>query len=239
MIPQSRREVNRLCYLLRKYGIDSGARILDFSCGIGRHSIEFAKRNYSVVGYDPSAFYIEYAKKWSQRKEVRIDFVSGHPLRLAYFLSRKGKFDGIMIMGALGFLDEHFDVSILKNIAKVAKEKSVLVMEIEDRDWTLKNFQECTCFKSKEIEIHETWRFNLETSTSESVSKFFHIANEKGKLSLELQLRTTLRLYSVHEVIRMLKQAGWAYEDSFESQLQFRTSKTTRKPSIPGYYRDR
>lgn len=178
-----------------------------------------------VVGYDPSDFYIRYARKWSarekKRKEFRIDFFSGHPLRLSSLLSKQKTFDGIIVMGALGFLDERFDISILKNIAKVAREKSVLVIEIEDRDWTLKNFQECTYFRSKDIEIFETWKFNLESSTSESVSRFYQIVEDQHRLALKLQLGTTLRLYSVHEIVRLLKLAGWSYHDSFESSPDF------------------
>jgi 2-polyprenyl-3-methyl-5-hydroxy-6-metoxy-1,4-benzoquinol methylase len=33
-----------------------------FSCGIGTHSINLAKKGYQVVGCDPSTLYIEKAK---------------------------------------------------------------------------------------------------------------------------------------------------------------------------------
>jgi D-alanine-D-alanine ligase len=225
MIPESKQQVNAICRLLKRYDIKPGTKILDFSCGIGRHSIELAKRNYVVVGYDPSEFYIRYARRWydKDRKEkgINIDFLCGHPLKLSQHLSKHEKFDGIIVIGALGFLDDNFDISILKNIAKVAREKSVLIIEIENRDWTLNNFQECTSHRFKDIEVHERWRFNLETSVAESVSRFYQIGSNQKNLTLVLELETTLRLYSVHEMIKMLRLAGWSYLTSFESISNF------------------
>ncbi|MBK5219109.1 MAG: methyltransferase domain-containing protein [Thermoleophilia bacterium] len=53
-------EVNRALKMLRPKG---GERVLDLACGSGRHSIELARRGFSVVGADISPDLIEIANR--------------------------------------------------------------------------------------------------------------------------------------------------------------------------------
>ncbi len=59
---QTTPEVDGLCKIFEEFQIFKKSRILDLSCGIGRHAIELAARGYQVVGYDPSNFFIDKAK---------------------------------------------------------------------------------------------------------------------------------------------------------------------------------
>ena len=38
--------------IVRLLALDPGAQVLDFCCGPGRHSLEFAQRGFQVVGVD-------------------------------------------------------------------------------------------------------------------------------------------------------------------------------------------
>jgi 2-polyprenyl-3-methyl-5-hydroxy-6-metoxy-1,4-benzoquinol methylase len=60
------REVEGLCKIFDKYNILKDSKILDLSCGIGRHSIPLAKRGYKVVGYDISSLYLQKAREWAK-----------------------------------------------------------------------------------------------------------------------------------------------------------------------------
>lgn len=42
--------------------------MLDFSCGFGRHSLEFARRGYDVTGIDITLAYIDYANEQAKKK---------------------------------------------------------------------------------------------------------------------------------------------------------------------------
>ena len=165
LIPETKLEVDGICKILKDHKILKGAKILDFSCGIGRHSIELAKRDFKVVGYDPSEFFIHYANRWrdklNKRNKSNVQFVRGDPLKISKILSNHKKLDGAIMMGSpLGFLDENFDSLILRNIAKVLDVRYILIIEFENRDWTLKNFQSHNHFQSKNTEIYETWEFD-------------------------------------------------------------------------------
>ena len=43
--------------------LKEGIEILDLACGIGRHSIEFAKRGYKVTGLDINPILLKEARK--------------------------------------------------------------------------------------------------------------------------------------------------------------------------------
>ena len=88
-------------------------------------------RNFEVVGYDPSAFYIRYANTMYENqkhiKKVNVEFVCGHPLRLSTFYSGH-KFDVAILMGCLGFIDDEFDISILKSVVSMLKKGLFMIL---------------------------------------------------------------------------------------------------------------
>jgi 2-polyprenyl-3-methyl-5-hydroxy-6-metoxy-1,4-benzoquinol methylase len=55
-------EVQGLIRQFRKFRVPSKGKVLDVSCGIGRHSIYLAKHGYTVVGYDPSMPFLVRAR---------------------------------------------------------------------------------------------------------------------------------------------------------------------------------
>lgn len=62
-------------FIERETGDNKSFRILDIGCGTGRHSIELAKRGYTVVGIDLSESMLKRAKEKATNENVRIDFI--------------------------------------------------------------------------------------------------------------------------------------------------------------------
>ncbi|HSW68149.1 MAG TPA: methyltransferase domain-containing protein, partial [Bacteroidales bacterium] len=50
------------------------AKIIDIGCGTGRHSIELAKRGYTVTGIDLSQSLLNKAKEKALINGVKVDF---------------------------------------------------------------------------------------------------------------------------------------------------------------------
>src|SRR5262249_22680408 len=71
-LEQTRAEVDQLVALLK---LGSRARVLDLCCGIGRHSLEFARRGFRVTGVDRTAGYLEQARGGATRENLSIEFV--------------------------------------------------------------------------------------------------------------------------------------------------------------------
>lgn len=211
------REATALERIFDEFDVPRGSKILDLSCGIGKHSINLAKKGYQVVGYDPSPLYIEKAKQTAIDEivgtQTEIRFYQAEVDRVAEVLLANGEsdFNAIIMFDSVGFVGEAQDFQILTNIFKLAAANCILVTETENRDWIIRNLHPEVNLDFENLEIHETWRFNLETSAAESRSKFYEKNPNRTSLCLVLDLNTRIRLYSLHELIRIINMAGWNY----------------------------
>lgn len=72
-IENTRSEVD---FIMKKAGLSGKEKIADFGCGIGRHCIEFANRNYNVTGIDFVKSNIEKANlKANENNLVNVKFI--------------------------------------------------------------------------------------------------------------------------------------------------------------------
>jgi hypothetical protein len=130
---------------------------------------------------------------------------------------RETGFNAIIIMdNSFGYCNEDCDIYMLNDLLKVSADNCILIMETENRDWRLKNFEPQINYLFEKIEVHQKWNFNLETSISEGRSKFYERAINGKAHNLLLDLRLHLRLYSLHELKNILDSAGWRYLESYE-----------------------
>lgn len=220
MKDQAIEETSWLIERFKEYGISTESRILDLSCGIGRHSIPLAKRGYSVVGYDPSEYFIQHAKTWADRdirSTTKVRFYAG-PAGMAHsILTKCGEypFDAIIIMfNSLGYSSELNDKRILYDAYKLASSKCLLITQTENRDWRMKNFQPTILYEFENLSMYENWSFDFESSVSKGVTRYY----DKGdpyNLKLLLEVTVRLRLYSLHELIFVINSAGWQYIRSY------------------------
>ena len=61
-------------FIEKEIGYNKATRILDIGCGTGRHSIELAKRGYTVVGIDLSESQLKRAKEKASEQNLQIIF---------------------------------------------------------------------------------------------------------------------------------------------------------------------
>ena len=93
-------EVDRALKMLQPQG---GERVLDLACGSGRHSIELARRGFSVVGSDISSELIEIAVRDAEAEGVDAKFVEGDLRELGF----ADEFDIVLNLndGAIGYFE--------------------------------------------------------------------------------------------------------------------------------------
>lgn len=58
--------------------------MLDFGCGLGRHSIFFAKKGFNVSAFDLSREAVEHLKKWANDEGLTINSTVADMLDLPY-----------------------------------------------------------------------------------------------------------------------------------------------------------
>ncbi|USS41662.1 methyltransferase domain-containing protein [Thermococcus aggregans] len=111
-------------FLLNEFKLPKGAKILDVGCGVGRHSIELAKRGYRVTGVDISRKMLEKAEERAQKEGVEVEFIKADATKFA----RDEEFDAAICLceGAfslLGLSDDpiEHDLAILRNVYRSLK----------------------------------------------------------------------------------------------------------------------
>ncbi|MFW5952579.1 MAG: class I SAM-dependent methyltransferase [Candidatus Natronoplasma sp.] len=65
-------QVDRFVDLL---DLKKGNKILDQCCGIGRHSLELARRGYEVTGVDITRKYLEEAREEARKEKLDVEFI--------------------------------------------------------------------------------------------------------------------------------------------------------------------
>jgi 2-polyprenyl-3-methyl-5-hydroxy-6-metoxy-1,4-benzoquinol methylase len=101
-------------------------RILDIGCGTGRHSIELARRGYSVVGIDLSESLLTRAKQKASEQKLHIDFQKQDARNLPFLQ----EFDlAIMLCeGAFPLMEtDEMNFQILQNATNSLKPKGKLI----------------------------------------------------------------------------------------------------------------
>jgi 2-polyprenyl-3-methyl-5-hydroxy-6-metoxy-1,4-benzoquinol methylase len=91
-------EVNGLVRILEEFKVPKHSRILDVSCGIGRHSIPLAEKGYNVLGLDLSPLFIAKAEATAKARKVdsRAEFRVADAREIASVLQREEPFNVIL-----------------------------------------------------------------------------------------------------------------------------------------------
>ena len=126
---------------------------------------------------------------------------------------------------SFGYETKSKDIAMLRNLSAVTNKNCLLILETENRDWRLLNFEPFTFFETAKIQIFGKWNFHFETSVSEGSMKFYERMSIKSDdMKMRLKLQMLMKLYSLHELIELLQDSGWDYRNSYDdiiSQIPF------------------
>lgn len=116
-------EVERIISLLE---LEPPLKMLALACGVGRHSIEFAKRGYDVVGVDRTEIYLNRAKEMATFGGVNVEFVRAN---IREFV-RENEFDLVINLWTSFsyFEDIEEDRKVLENVYKSLKDRGKFVI---------------------------------------------------------------------------------------------------------------
>jgi 2-polyprenyl-3-methyl-5-hydroxy-6-metoxy-1,4-benzoquinol methylase len=113
-------------FIEKELGYNKAAKILDIGCGTGRHSIELARRGYSIVGIDLSESQLKRAREKAAEQKLKIDFQQHDARKLPF----SHKFDlAIMLCeGSFPLMEtDEMNYQILENAAKALKPGGKLI----------------------------------------------------------------------------------------------------------------
>lgn len=118
-------------YLLNRWSSLKGKDFLDLGCGLGRHSVLFAKNNFHVSCFDISEEAINRTKKWCIEEGLTCDYKIGDMLNLPY---DDNSFDCIYCRNVISHTDTEGMKVIISELKRVLKENGECYLTLGSKD---------------------------------------------------------------------------------------------------------
>jgi SAM-dependent methyltransferase len=198
---QTLREVEFISDALR---LGPAAEILDIACGYGRHAIELVQRGYNVTGLDLSLPLLIRAADEAQRRSLAVNFVHADMREMAF----EKQFDGAYSMlTSFGYFDEDTNLRVAERIGRALKPGARFLLDVVNRDYVVSDLPVRVWWEGTGCVVLEEVDFNFHTSR---IVTHRSIVFEDGR---QLEQEISVRAYSLHEIGRLLRQAGFRVMD--------------------------
>jgi SAM-dependent methyltransferase len=207
-----RREVD---FIEERLGVEKGAVILDLACGAGGHAIEIASRGYSVVGYDLSLAMLARAADDAQDRGQKLNFLQGDMREMTF----EETFDGIYCWStSFGYFDDEKNADVLARIRRALRPGGMLLLDIVNRDYVASRQPSLVWFEGDGCVCMDEMHVDFFTSRLK-VKRTVMFEDGRSR-----ELDYSLRLYGLHELGKMLHEAG------------FKVTEVTGHPAHPGVF---
>jgi len=177
-------------------------------------------QGFEVVGYDISQLYLDKARRYADKMKVtdKIGFCRGD-FRQVESTLRSRKYLGFQViidmLESQGFYGEEGDIQLFKQLRRISGDGCVLILQALNRDFLVKNFYEHAVHEvTPRMVLHERLEFNYENSVLRNNWKFYS-KGSAGVLKPVLEVTLEARVYSLHELRRILTESGWENLESY------------------------
>lgn len=186
------------------------SKILDVPCGQGRHALELTRRLHSVTGLELNGWLLDKAKA-SATFETLPTLIQGDMRELNF----NSEFDvAINMFTSMGYFDtENEDTVFLTGVYKALRSEGLFLIDFINRDWFLDNFKSRdsrVLVDGSEFLIERTY----DSATSRNTECCIRF-DPNGTITNRVV--SSLRIYSVAELIRMVEDVGFIHYKSFGS----------------------
>ncbi len=176
-----------------------GGEVLDVGCGYGRHALELAQQGFRLTGLDLSLPMLIRAADHAQRRGLSVNFVHADMREMTY----NGQFDAAYCMlSSFGYFDEETNLRVAAAICRALKPGGRFLLDIINRDYIVGDLPSRVWWEGDGCVVLEEVDFNYHTSRA-LIRRSVVFGN--GRQS---EQEISLRAYSLHEVGKLLRQAG-------------------------------
>jgi SAM-dependent methyltransferase len=195
-------------FLQRVLGLRPGARVLDLACGIGRHSLELARRGFQVVGVDLSQACIDNARRGADDQGVEVEFVRGDLRELQY----QGEFEAaINMFTAFGYLEsDQENQAVLDRASRSLAAGGALFMDVVNALWLIRHFEPRGWRRLYDgTLLLEERSYHWRTGR---IDNHFSLIRPDGE---RRERASSLRLYTAVEMAAMMERVGLELESQW------------------------
>lgn len=188
-------------HIIKLLQIKDGATILDLCCGIGRHSLEFARRGFKVTGVDRTKSYLDKARKQAKTEGLNIEFVN-EDMRT---FCRADAYDVVVNMfTSFGYFeDADDDQQVVDNVHASLKSDGKLLIDMMGKELVAKVFRERDWSEINGFIILEDRKL---LNNWEKIQNHWIILKDDKQIDYKF----VLRLYSAKELTSLLNQCGFS-----------------------------
>lgn len=150
-------------YLINRWKSENKGIFLDVGCGLGRHTIQFAKAGFKTYAIDLSEVALENAKNWANQEKLNINFEHSDMLNLPY---EDNTFDCILCRNVISHTDTQGIQVIIKKIYHLLKENGECFL-------TLGSKNASTYKDPKNVIVDENTRLRMDEGPEKGVPHFY------------------------------------------------------------------
>jgi len=203
--------VNGMVKVLNGFGIASG-NLLDLCCGNGRISIHMAKKGFKAVGVDISRAFIEDANKKAREHGVsdKTKFVEGDVRCLKEVLKGVSESFDVVVNAwtSIGYFPKEEELNIFKQARELSKEGAILfIAETVHTEFFSLKFTPTDYSEIDNIVILENRTYDPKIAQLSTTWTFYK--RHKNDLKFIDKVDFQLHIYSLSELVELLKKAGW------------------------------
>lgn len=208
---QTEMELGFIEFIFDKYGKSQVKKVLDVTCGTGRHAIPLAEKGYDIMANDRSPDMLGVAKEKAVQANVSIEFSQCDMREITW----ENEFDAVIcINSAFNYMQTYEDAEeALKNFHKAIKPGGLAIVDLAN---FLKFFAE---YKNEIASEHEmdgligkrVGRHSIQTKNAvflhEEESQIF---NSDGNVIHEIHELHKLRMFTYPEIHWLLELVGFS-----------------------------
>ena len=186
--------------IIKLSGMRKGGKVLDLCCGIGRHSLELARKGFKVIGVDLTEEYLAKARRKARAQGLNVKFVRDDMRRFCQL----DYFDTVINMyTAFGYFDNPADDRrVLSNTYYSLRKGGTLIIHVMGKEILAR------IFKPRQWQEDNGRIFLQERKLSRNWSWIYNkwTVFENGR---KHEFEFDHRLYSAAELTALLKDCGF------------------------------
>ncbi len=188
-------------FILNITKLKPGSKVLDFPCGVARHSIVFAKLGFQVTGVDITERYLRHARTKCRKEKLRVNLIQGDIRKY----KEKRKYDLVVnLFTSFGYFKKlNDDKKVLRNIYQSLKPGGHFIIDIMGKEIISRKFISNAAFPEEDGSIMVELR-KIQDDWSWIKNRWIMFEDGKKK-----EYTVEHRLYSATELKWLLKDTGF------------------------------
>lgn len=193
-----------VAFIADQLEVRAGQDVLDLACGTGRHARTFARAGCRVTAVDLSLPLLRRGVEAARREGSDVHFMQADMRDLVF----DHAFDAAwMLDTSFGYFSEVENLMVLRNLWRALRPGGRLLVDVINRDYVIADLPTRNWWEGDGCLVQEDIEFAHATSRLE-IRRYLVFADGRERM-----YDISIRLYSAHELERMIVHAGLEVEN--------------------------